>query len=328
MLPCIPLTMLLMWLLILGLACQPASAASAACGAAASKQRHAVLAQQLSSNNSRSAHAVFPQVDAWSSSSSSRAAWNPASLRRSSSSSSGAPTVSTQAGSYSRHLLSQWRLLGFRGSRLVSGGVLQQLLSAADSNNEEAAAAAKDAASSQGRASRLLLRDLQLEGSGSSAVKRTATGSGSSGDRAASRFLATAAQGPTDTASQALLPVGGDAQPLCSATINYGASVGDASKKATADVPIYVGSFDIVVTQPQVGFEQSSGGGGRAVMHVGNMVEGLKPPAVDKAAWGEASTREDYDRVVNDRSISDSMLAPCSMCSKSTSRLRVHDAAV
>lgn len=38
---------------------------------------------------------------------------------------------------------------------------------------------------------------------------------------------------------------------LCSATINYGASVGDASKRGTAEVPIFVGSFDIVVTPQQ-----------------------------------------------------------------------------
>jgi hypothetical protein len=49
-----------------------------------------------------------------------------------------------------------------------------------------------------------------------------------------------------------MVPIDTDAQPLCSATINYGASVGDASNEATADVPIYVGSFDVVVTQPQV----------------------------------------------------------------------------
>jgi len=146
---------------------------------------------------------------------------------------------------YSRQLLSQWRLLGLRSSRL-NGGVLQQLLAAAAEDDEEATTAAKAAASSQGRASRLLLTGLQLE---------SASNAGSparGGDRDQSRFLATAAQGPMGSSSQALLPIGSDAQPLCSATINYGASVGDASKKATADVPIYVGSFDVVITQPQV----------------------------------------------------------------------------
>jgi len=43
---------------------------------------------------------------------------------------------------------------------------------------------------------------------------------------------------------------GGGAASLCSATINYGASVGDASKRSTTDVPIFVGSFDVVVMQP------------------------------------------------------------------------------
>lgn len=145
----------------------------------------------------------------------------------------------------SRQLLSQWRLLGLRSSRL-NGGVLQQLQAAAAEDDEEATTAAKAAASSQGRASRLLLTDLQLESA--SSARSPARG----GDRDQSRFLATAAQGPTGSSGQALLPVGSDAQPLCSATINYGASVGDASKKATADVPIYVGSFDVVITQPQV----------------------------------------------------------------------------
>lgn len=51
---------------------------------------------------------------------------------------------------------------------------------------------------------------------------------------------------------QGTQPMDVDAQPLCSATIYYGASVGDASKKETADVPIYVGRFDVVVAQPQV----------------------------------------------------------------------------
>jgi hypothetical protein len=38
---------------------------------------------------------------------------------------------------------------------------------------------------------------------------------------------------------------------LCSATVNYGASVGDASKRGTADVPIFVGVFDVAVTAQQ-----------------------------------------------------------------------------
>eukprot|EP00775_Hariotina_reticulata_P007323 gene7323-7535_t len=52
--------------------------------------------------------------------------------------------------------------------------------------------------------------------------------------------------------TQQLSAAGGGAASLCSATINYGASVGDASKKTTTDVPIFVGSFDVVVMQPPV----------------------------------------------------------------------------
>jgi hypothetical protein len=139
-------------------------------------------------------------------------------------------------------LLGSWNLLGIHNS-FLSGGILQQLLSAANQEDEQAASAAKAAANTQGRASQLMLADLYPSSSNS----------GSNADRAPARFLATAAQGPSSNAGQGLLPIGTDAQPLCSATINYGASVGDASKKATADVPIYVGSFDVVVTQPQVG---------------------------------------------------------------------------
>jgi hypothetical protein len=132
-------------------------------------------------------------------------------------------------------LQSRWGLLGLRSR----GGILQQLLTATDEQDEAATSAAMAAAIAQGRASQLLLTDLDPDTAGS-------------GAQAPPRFLATAAQGPVGTASQAMLPIGSDAQPVCSATINYGASVGDASKKATADVPIYVGSFDVVVTQPQV----------------------------------------------------------------------------
>lgn len=135
----------------------------------------------------------------------------------------------------SRQLLSRWSLLGLRSNRI---SILQALLL----GDEAASSAAKEAASAEGRATRLLLTDLY--------PNSTTPGSGQ--ERAPPRFLATAAQGPAGAAGQGLQPVGVDAQPLCSATINYGASVGDASKKATIDVPIYVGSFDVVVTQPQV----------------------------------------------------------------------------
>jgi len=53
-------------------------------------------------------------------------------------------------------------------------------------------------------------------------------------------------------AQQMSSAAGASAASLCSATINYGASVGDATKKSTADVPIFVGSFDVVVMQPPV----------------------------------------------------------------------------
>jgi hypothetical protein len=43
-------------------------------------------------------------------------------------------------------------------------------------------------------------------------------------------------------------------QPLCSATINYGASIGDNTKHAAAEVPIFVGSFSVLAQ----GLEQAS----------------------------------------------------------------------
>ena len=43
-------------------------------------------------------------------------------------------------------------------------------------------------------------------------------------------------------------------QPLCSATINYGASIGDNTKQAAAEVPIFVGSFSVLAQ----GLEQAS----------------------------------------------------------------------
>jgi hypothetical protein len=52
-------------------------------------------------------------------------------------------------------------------------------------------------------------------------------------------------------APPAAAAAGSAAPPLCSATINYGASVGDTSKRSTAEVPIFVGSFDIVVSTAQ-----------------------------------------------------------------------------
>jgi hypothetical protein len=159
--------------------------------------------------------------------------------------------ASRKSRSFSRSLQGSWSLLGIHNS-FLSGGILQQLLSAANQEDEDAASAAKAAANSQGRASQLMLADLYSSNSNPA---------GSSADRAPARFLATAAQGPASHAGQGLLPIGTDAQPLCSATINYGASVGDASKKATADVPIYVGSFDVVVTQPQVGMADGLWGG-------------------------------------------------------------------
>lgn len=66
------------------------------------------------------------------------------------------------------------------------------------------------------------------------------------------RFLATIAQKADGAAGEGMQPVGVDAQPQCSATIVYGASVGDISKRLTADVVPFVGSFDVVVTQPHV----------------------------------------------------------------------------
>lgn len=130
-----------------------------------------------------------------------------------------------------------------RSSRLT-GGILQQLVVAADQEDEAAATAAKEAASSQGRASRLLLIDLALESD-----SNTDSNSHNEGQP---RILAADLRSPVGLAGQGMSEVGHAVQPLCSATINYGASVGDASKKATSDVPIYVGSFDLVVTQPQV----------------------------------------------------------------------------
>jgi hypothetical protein len=64
--------------------------------------------------------------------------------------------------------------------------------------------------------------------------------------------LATATQGARDSAGQSMQPVGVAAHPQCSATIVYSASVGDSSRKETADLAPFVGSFDVVVTQPQV----------------------------------------------------------------------------
>eukprot|EP00879_Flechtneria_rotunda_P010508 GHRR01010985.1.p2 GENE.GHRR01010985.1~~GHRR01010985.1.p2 ORF type:complete len:176 (+),score=69.69 GHRR01010985.1:2-529(+) len=98
------------------------------------------------------------------------------------------------------------------------------------------------AANSSSQSARMLLSDLHMPESGA-VVARTGqvVAAGSHRVHGTPRLLA----GAPASQQQPLASSGG---PLCSATINYGASVGDVTKKSTAEVPIFVGSFDIVVT--------------------------------------------------------------------------------
>jgi hypothetical protein len=128
------------------------------------------------------------------------------------------------------------------------------------------AAAAEAAATQSQNRPRISISDLQLppDGSSSSTTSTAVVGSSnaSSGTDTAPaavaqpggrRHLAQASSEPPmqgqqqQEQRQALFNSGA----LCSATINYGASVGDASKRGTADVPIFVGVFDVAVTAQQ-----------------------------------------------------------------------------
>jgi hypothetical protein len=141
------------------------------------------------------------------------------------------------------------------------------------------AAAAQTAAMQSQNRPRVSIADLQLPPDGSSSSSTTTTAAVGSSNASTGTAPAAAAQpggrrhlaqaGSSSSSSSGggstELPVQAQAQQeqrqalfnsgaLCSATINYGASVGDASKRNTADVPIFVGVFDVAVTaQQQVG---------------------------------------------------------------------------
>jgi hypothetical protein len=70
--------------------------------------------------------------------------------------------------------------------------------------------------------------------------------------RASTTSSRTSGSTSTSTTSSSSGSGSGSYLPLCSATINYGASVGDSSKQQAAEVPIFVGSFSLVSQQAQV----------------------------------------------------------------------------
>lgn len=132
------------------------------------------------------------------------------------------------------------------------------------------AAAAQAALQRSNQRSQVRISDLGIGSRGGSSgrssggyrgLRSTATESSelsSAAAAAANRLLLASA--PTGNAASQQQVIDGSSSSsgsaLCSATINYGASVGDLSKTATSEVPIFVASFDVMVAAGTEGQQQ------------------------------------------------------------------------